>query len=44
MVQVKRTLQILYISLTCHLRQLGESSQGMAVSLVEAGGKWHPSW
>lgn len=33
MVQVKRTLLILYISLTCHLRQLGDSSYG-----VEAGG------
>lgn len=33
MVQVKRTLLILYISLTCRLRQLGDSSCG-----VEAGG------
>lgn len=38
MVQVKRTLQILYISITCHLRQLGESSRGMETSLVEVGG------
>lgn len=37
MVQVKRMLQILYISPTC-LRQLGESSRGMEASLVEAGG------
>lgn len=37
-VQVKRMLQILYMSLARCLRQPGESSCGMEAFLVEAGG------